>query len=188
MAEVGIAAGVNKSLPTHAEEPSLGMHDHSKDAPVFPNLHVAEPRVKEHLHASRKQQAIPDKLEALRVVGHAGAGSVGIGSKENVAGEIKRVDNAIRDAADDLARLFAGCEESIECVKDLRACSAGEAIALDQHHRSAHLSGGNRSATASAAGTDDYDVGGAHCRNVGGDFHFVPTSANRRARRWACSS
>jgi hypothetical protein len=87
--------------------------------------------VKEHFHARPKQQPVPYKFKSLRVVRHAGAGSVGIGPKENVAREIERVDNAIRDAADDLAWLFARCEESVECVEDLRACAPGVAIAFD---------------------------------------------------------
>jgi hypothetical protein len=35
------------------------------------------------------------------------AGTVGVGPKEDVAGGIERVDNAIRDAADDLPWLVA---------------------------------------------------------------------------------
>ena len=166
VAKVCVAAGVDESLAIYPQKASLGVNNNSRNPAVTRRLDATEPGVQEHLNARGKQQPVPHEFEPLGVVGHAGPSAVGVGPKEDVPREIECIDDAIRNAADDLARLVARGEEAVERIKDLRTGPAGKTVSLDEHHQSTRLGGSDRGAATGTPGPDDYDLGLADRRYV----------------------
>ena len=124
--------------------------------------------MQEEAHAGLGEEVVPDPFEQLRVVRHAGAGTVGIGAEKHAVLGVEPVDDAVGDAADDLAGPVAGGEEAVERVEDLRRRAAGEAVAFDEQHAVAAVNARpKRRATSRRPGAHDENVGVGEHGDVG---------------------
>ena len=103
-------------------------------------------------------EALPDDLEVLGEVGHAGARAVRVRPLDDGAEFAQGRHDVVADPADDLAGRRPRRVEAVERVEDRGARPAEEREAVDQQDRGAGAGRGDRGGRARRAGPDDADV------------------------------